>query len=252
MNRINRKVLISLSSFGRDLAMKVGQAELAQISAKAGADGVEFRGELQRNEPGEVAMQRQVAADYGLDVVWSSPEGMWGGQGILDAAAMSRAFETAISLGASRVKMSIGAYGDTCDLDELNPWVTSKEVQLVVENDQTESAGTFLRLEHFFNATKSLNWNIPMTFDMGNWHWTGEDPVECADAFSTFVGYVHAKGVVRRPNDWIAVPLRQSQAPWRSIFRRLPDDVPRAIEYPLQGDDLLEVTRNEILHLRGV
>jgi hypothetical protein len=36
------------------------------------------------------------------------------------------------------------------------------------------------------------------------------------------------------------------------VLRALPADVPWAIEYPLAGDDLLEVTRREIDQLRKV
>ena len=91
-----------------------------------------------------------------------------------------------------------------------------------------------------------------MTFDMGNWHWVGECPQQAARAFGTRVRYVHAKGVQRLPGKWIAVPLADSSAPWRSILRALPPEVPAAIEYPLVGDDLLAVTRAEVAQLRAL
>ena len=40
MKRNSAPVLISLSSFGRSLALEQGQAALAEIAALAGADGV--------------------------------------------------------------------------------------------------------------------------------------------------------------------------------------------------------------------
>jgi sugar phosphate isomerase/epimerase len=90
-----------------------------------------------------------------------------------------------------------------------------------------------------------------MTFDMGNWHWTGECPLQAAAALATQVSYVHCKGVQRQPRKWVAVPLADSAAPWRAVLRALPADVPWAIEYPLAGDDLLAVTRSEIAQLRS-
>lgn len=252
MSAVQPQVLISLSSFGRELAMAHGQAALAEIVAQAGADGVEFRGELQRQEAGEIEAQRTVAQTHGLVTVWSSPEGLWDANGVLDEAALARAFDTARALGAYRVKMSLGGFPVGGDLTALAPWVQRDGIELVVENDQTESAGTRQPLQDFFARTQALGWRIPMTFDMGNWHWTGEDPVLCADDFSAYVGYVHAKGVLRRLADWIAVPLSESQAAWRAVLRRLPADVPRAIEYPLQGDDLIAVTRDAVTQLRGL
>ncbi len=245
-------VLISLTAYGADLARRDGQAALARIAAAAGADGVEYRGELQRGHGDEVSEQRAVAEQHGLSVVWSSPEGLWSEAGSLDAAALDRAFTTALAIGASRVKMSLGGYREGTSLEGLLPWLEHEGIELVVENDQTASAGTVPPLRDFFARAAALGKTVPMTFDMGNWHWTGEDPVDAAQVFASQVGYVHCKGVLRTPAKWIAVPLDQSAAPWRSVLRRLPAGVARAIEFPLQGEDLVQVTRNHVELLRSV
>ncbi|MFS8975229.1 TIM barrel protein [Cupriavidus necator] len=245
-------VLISLTAFGADLALRNGQAALARIAAAAGADGVEFRGELQRGHKDEVIEQREVAQQHGLSVVWSSPEGLWNDAGSLDAAALDRAFTTALALGATRVKMSLGGYREGTALEALLPWLRHDGIELVVENDQTAQAGTVPPLRDFFARITALGESVPMTFDMGNWHWTGEDPLDAAQVLGAGVGYVHCKGVQRTPAKWIAVPLDQSAAPWRSILRRLPTHVARAIEFPLQGEDLVQVTRSHVELLRSV
>ena len=245
-------VLISLAAYGADLARHDGQAALARIAAAAGADGVEYRGELQRGHRDEVSEQRAVAEQHGLSVVWSSPEGLWSESGSLDLAALDRAFTTALALGAGRVKMSLGGYREGTTLEGLLPWLRHGGIELVVENDQTPSAGTVPPLRDFFARATALGKTVPMTFDMGNWHWTGEDPLDAARAFASQVGYVHCKGVLRAPTKWVAVPLDQSAAPWRSVLRRLPAGVARAIEFPLQGEDLVQVTRNHVELLRSV
>jgi sugar phosphate isomerase/epimerase len=91
----------------------------------------------------------------------------------------------------------------------------------------------------------------------GLWHTAGtlalpalEDPLQAAQALAESVGYVHCKGVQRLPGKWVAVPLLESAAPWRAVLRTLPAGVARAIEYPLQGDDLVGVTRAEVALLR--
>jgi hypothetical protein len=63
---------------------------------------------------------------------------------------------------------------------------------------------------------------------------------------------VHCKGAQRLPAKWVAVPLADSAAPWRAVLRALPADVPRAIEYPLAGDDLLAVTRDQVALVRSL
>ncbi|MCX7276181.1 MAG: TIM barrel protein [Burkholderiales bacterium] len=245
------QVLVSLGSYGAELALRVGQAELARIAAAAGADGIEYRGELQRGVADELAEQAAVAQAHGLAVVWSSPEGIWATDGALDGAALERAFTTAQALGASRVKMSLGAYTPDRALDGLLPWLQRDGMELVVENDQTAAAGTLPLLQDFFGRLAALGCHVPMTFDMGNWCWTGEDPLAAARILGAQVGYIHCKGVQRLPGKWVAVPLEDSAAPWRGVLRHLPTNVPRAIEFPLQGDDLVQVTRRHLALLRS-
>ena len=74
---------------------------------------------------------------------------------------------------------------------------------------------------------------------------------DAARQFAPRVRYVHCKGVQRQPTRWIAVPLADSLAPWRSILRSLPADAPRAIEFPLVGEDLTQVTRLAVEGLRN-
>ncbi len=245
-------VLVSLAAYGAELAQREGQAALARIAAAAGADGVEYRGELQRGHQDELGEQRAVAAQHGLAVVWSSPEGLWNDAGSLDAGALDRAFSVAQALGAMRVKMSLGRYQAGAALEPLLPWLRHAGIELVVENDQTGPAGTLPPLRDFFARAAALGHAIPMTFDMGNWHWNGEDPLDAARVLAGQVGYVHCKGVQRTSAKWIAVPLEASSAPWRSVLRSLPAGAPRAIEFPLQGDDLVQVTRGHLDLLRSV
>ena len=124
-------------------------------------------------------------------------------------------------------------------------------IELLIENDQTEAGGTVHALKAFFAAADAAGLPLGMTFDMGNWHWTGECPQECARAFGPRVRYVHCKGVQRQPRRWVAVPLEESAAPWRAVLRAMPRALPWAIEYPLAGEDLLAVTRDEIRRLRA-
>jgi sugar phosphate isomerase/epimerase len=149
--------------------------------------------------------------------------------------------------------MSIGGFGSEShrELPRLAQLLRGRDTELVIENDQTTPAGTVDALQAFFRRADEAGLRLGMTFDMGNWHWTGECPQEAARALAARVCYVHCKGVQRQPRRWIAVPLADSAAPWRAVLRALPRALPWAIEYPLAGDDLLAVTRDEIRQLRA-
>ena len=249
-----QQVLVSLSSFGAAEVRRHGQLFFARLAHAAGADGVEVRGELLADAAVELPALATLVREAGLDAVYSSPEGLWRVDGALDGAALDRALEAAALLGAARLKISIGGFGASSlpTLQTLHQRLDRSVIELLIENDQTAAAGSLAALRVFFAATAGRGLPFGMTFDMGNWHWTGECPLQAATTLASRVRYVHCKGVQRQPQHWVAVPLVDSAAPWRAVLNALPADVPWAIEYPLAGDDLLATTRSEIRQLREI
>jgi sugar phosphate isomerase/epimerase len=245
------QVLISLSSFGAAEVRRHGQLYFARLAREAGADGFEVRGELLVEAERE--LPALAAAGRGAALVFSSPEGLFDPHGGLDAMALQRGLVATRALGAPRLKMSIGGFraDSAAQLPQLAQAVGASGIELVIENDQTVAAGTLGALQSFFAAAERQQLSLRMTFDMGNWHWTGECPLEAAHALRPRVAYVHCKGVQRHARRWVAVPLADSAAPWRSVLRALPRALPCAIEYPLAGEDLLATTHAEIQHLRA-
>jgi len=249
-----QQVLISLGAFGAAEVRRHGQLWFTRLAQAAGADGVEVRGELLVDAAAELPAIARAAREHGSGLVYSSPEGLWGVDGALDTAALTRALDATQALGAPRLKMSIGGFGrGSADaFPQLAQALRARGTELVIENDQTVSAGTLGALRPFFAQARAAGLPLGMTFDMGNWHWTGDCALEAARTCGPQVVYVHCKGVQRQPQRWIAVPLADSAAPWRTVLRTLPRGLPWAIEYPLQGDDLLAVTREHVAQLREV
>jgi sugar phosphate isomerase/epimerase len=247
-----QQVLISLSSFGAAETRRHGQLYFARLALAAGADGFEVRGELLVDADRELPALAE--AGRGCATVYSSPEGLWATDGSLAAGALQRALAAARLLEAPRLKMSIGGFGadSRATFPALREALRGSGIELVIENDQTVSAGTLPPLQAFFAAADAADLPLGMTFDMGNWHWTGECALQAAGAFASRVTYVHCKGVQRQPRKWVAVPLAESAAPWRAVLRALPRSQPWAIEYPLVGDDLHAVTREQVALLRAV
>lgn len=246
-------ILISLSAFGAAEVRRHGQLWFTQLSHAAGADGVEVRSELLVDAAELPAIARAVRAS-GKSVVYSSADGLWAADGSLDGPALERALAATHTLGAARLKMAIGGFGPASHrtLTALQDQLQAANTELVIENDQTPAAGALGALQDFFATANAQGIFLGMTFDMGNWHWTGECPLQAAAALAPQVRYVHCKGAQRQSQRWVAVPLAESSAPWRAVLRALPATVPWAIEYPLAGDDLLAVTRREIEQLRAI
>jgi len=247
-------ILISLSSFGAAEVRRHGQLWFLFLAQQAGADGVEVRGELLVDAERELPALAAAAQEAGLQRVYSSPEGLWSDDGGLDAPALERGLAAAARLRAPRLKMAIGGFGSSSleSLRRLRTRLADTPIELVIENDQTAGAGTLGALQTFLGEARDRDLPTGMTFDMGNWHWTGECPLQAAQALASHVRYVHCKGVQRQAQRWVAVPLADSAAPWRAVLRALPAGLPWAIEYPLIGDDLLAVTRNQVDELRAL
>lgn len=247
-------ILISLSAFGAAEVRRHGQRWFSELCLAAGADGIEVRSELLVDPARELAAIANVVQSANKKLVYSSAEYLWTAAGMLDVPALDRALAATQTLGAPRLKMSIGGFSraSILTLDDLHARLQQAGTELLIENDQTPAAGTLTTLQNFFAATNAHGLFLGMTFDMGNWHWTGECPLQAAAVLAPHVRYVHCKGVQRQPKRWVAVPLAESSAPWRAVLRALPVDVPWAIEYPLVGDDLLSVVKREINHLRDV
>ncbi|MDH6184355.1 TIM barrel protein [Polaromonas sp. CG_23.6] len=247
-------ILVSLTAFGAAEVRRHGQLWFTRLSHEAGADGIEVRSELLVDAARELPALAQALHDTKMRVVYSSADGLWTADGALDRTALQNALQAAKTLGAPRLKMAIGGFSaaSRASLMTLRDSLQTAKIELVIENDQTPTAGTLPALQDFFDAANDQGLFVAMTFDMGNWHWTGECPLLAAAALATQVRYVHCKGVQRLPHRWVAVPLAESSAPWRAVLRALPADVPWAIEYPLIGDDILAVTRHEIDQLRSV
>ena len=245
-------ILISLSSFGAAEVRRHGQLWFTQLSFAAGADGVEVRSELLVDPATELAAIAQAVRVAGKQVVYSCADPLFATDGTLDEVALQAAQAASRTLGAPRMKMAIGSFSPASHhaLPLLAERLKLGHAELVIENDQTSSAGTLAGLEDFFSVCNAREIFLGMTFDIGNWHWTGECPLQAASALAPQVRYVHCKGVQRQAQRWVAVPLAESSAPWRAVLRALPFDQPWAIEYPLMGDDLLAVTRREIDQLR--
>ncbi|WP_312453255.1 TIM barrel protein [Comamonas sp.] len=248
--------LISLTSFGNAEVRRHGQLYFAQLAHRAGANGYEVREELLLNPADELPALAAYGRDHQLDLVYSCPQPLFAMDGNLNTAALQHAIAASHSLGATWLKMSIGGFASESVAHSAQGFAALKStidgagLTLLIENDQTTAAGTVQALQRFFAAADAAGLPLPMTFDMGNWHYLGECALQAAQLFGSRVAYVHAKGVQRLPAKWVAVPLAESAAAWRAILRALPSDAPRAIEYPLIGDDLVAVTRQELAVLR--
>ncbi|HCW98168.1 MAG TPA: xylose isomerase [Pantoea sp.] len=247
---MNAEIVVVTAAYGQQqVAALGGQQALLPLIQQAGADGVEIRRELfdaatLANLPAlaHAIQQHQLRASY------SVPDTLFCDDGALNPQ-LENYLKEAQQLNAQRLKLALGGFNgdlhgaDLCALSERYP------LELAVENDQTTN-GKLAPTLHFFQAAERESLPVVMTFDMGNWLWTQENAQEAAAQLGRFVRYIHVKAAEPHGDSYRAVALDEAKDDWRQLLRQLPDDAPRGIEFPLEGEDLLAVTRHYVSLLR--
>ncbi|WP_240724924.1 sugar phosphate isomerase/epimerase family protein [Onishia niordana] len=250
-------VLVATSAFGHSLIAEHGQAAVLPWLKEAGADGVEIRRELLPDGFDDFEALGRAGADASLGVVYSAADALWHGDSL--APGVMTRLEESRRLGALAVKFSLGHYAsDASPASRATAWQQLCEALngtatplLLIENDQTAEGGTLAPMAAILADAKAAGCPLYMTFDIGNWQWTGVDPLAAAQALGPYVRYLHCKGVsVERDRLHASVPDDRELAEWRALLAHFPAGVTRAIEYPLQGSPLVDVTREQFNRLR--
>lgn len=245
-----RTIIVVTAAYSHDrIAALGGQQELLPIIANAGADGVEIRRELfsqtQLDALPELALQ---IGKHHLQACYSAPEPLFVEDGKLNPLIPSLLLE-AHQINASWLKLSLGHFRSSQQFSVLQQWLEQSDVPLVVENDQTNS-GKLAPMQRFQAACNVLNLPVTLTFDMANWLWVDESPEAAARVLAPSVSYIHVKAAVPHHYHYRAIALDDAEPRWLELLNSLPADVPRGIEFPLEGRDLTAVTRHYVNLLR--
>lgn len=239
-----KSVLTTTASLGA-LVSQSGQGACAATAKEAGCSGLELRRELFGSDIPDVQGFEELRSKleiHELSCVYSAPVELWLPDGTLNLPMLERIVPEALSLGAMLVKTSLGHYrpGES-DLSALKQFWSAhvpeeNALKLTVENDQTLHGGNVGNLKRFFEDCIEAHDPIGMTFDIGNWNWTGEEAIEAAKALSSHVIYVHFKHVEKLDGRLVTLPLpKDEESLWRQVLALLPQETPRTIEFPVEG-----------------
>jgi sugar phosphate isomerase/epimerase len=175
---------------------------------------------------------RDEIEQYGLFTVYSAPIELWNDNRQLNSEGLTGIFKEGISLGANWIKVSLGHYHqEESDVVELNNFVNQHpEFELLVENDQTLYGGNVSQLKSFFESIVDLNVPVKMTFDAGNWYYTGQDVEDALNKLAPYVSYLHLKQVEKQNRKLVTVPLqKEGRDCWKKVIKSFPVEMMKAL-----------------------
>jgi sugar phosphate isomerase/epimerase len=131
--------------------------------------------------------------------------------------------------------------------------MSGSRARLVVENGQRMEGGMIRQFTDLFDALRREGYTevLGMTFDIGNWQWPGEAPVEAARQLAQYVEYIHCKAVAGIGARRFAVAPAADDPVCAAVLPLLPSNVPRGIEFPLDPNRVATDTSHYVSWLAG-
>ncbi|MDN3017961.1 sugar phosphate isomerase/epimerase [Paenibacillus sp. BSR1-1] len=229
-----QNVIVPLNAFDRFKVLENGQESFIQLIAQSGAFGVEIRRELLPVQDPQLDKIRSEMASNGLFPVYSAPIELWKENHQLNKTELTEIFQEAMTMGAKWLKVSLGHYQhDASNINDLAAYLNQyKNIQLLVENDQTSHGGNVSQLASFFENVTDQMVPVKMTFDAGNWYYSGQSVEDALDKLAPYVLYLHLKQVEEGP---ITIPLqREGNHSWKKVMQHFPSTMVKALEFPIE------------------
>lgn len=217
------------------------QIDLFDDILSLGFNNIEVRREYFLDIDKEILGIRKFAERKNITLFYSIPDQVFLDNGELNPKIF-KYFEESERLNAINVKMTIGNYKDPSQLSQLS-FINNQPFKFTIENDQTQESGTISKINKFLQEAKQANLNIGYTFDLGNFRYIQESEVDAANILGSYVSYIHLKNVVKNNGELIATSLEKGIIDWKSIVKKLPTDLPIALEYPSNDND--EISRDK-------
>ena len=240
------EVVIVASAFGADAIRRDSHDAWVEAVARSGAAAFEVRRELfasgsQAGLPALRGLGEAIGA-HGMWSVYSTPAGLYTSTGELDEDALQLSLAEADALGARLVKLQLGGFGNGVRANgaKIADCLRGSTARLVVENGQLREGGLVAQFVAVFDAMQREGYAdaLGMTFDIGNWQWPGEAPLDAARQLAAHVKYIHCKAVVGEGARRFAVAPASDDPLCAEVLRHLPRDVPRGIEFPFAPSHL--------------
>jgi len=239
------QLVINTLVFLKDLKKGIDQSVIMDTINDLGINGIEIRREYIKDFEHELGKIKEKSKLYNMKVFYSVPECIYKENKLL-VQDIEKYFKEAYKMNCHNVKLIIGEYKEVSneDIKKINELSKKYEIAMTVENDQTNLNGKIENIYNFLSQVKKHKGDIKFTFDIGNWLFQDEDPLENAERLKSFVTYIHIKDIgIEKDN----VLLNDGVIDWKKVLDKLPKDVPIALEYPCETKEQVQIEINKLL-----
>jgi len=247
---VARDIVINLLAYADAVARGTKQEQLFAEVASLGVPKVEVRREWIKDYDVELEQMRKRAEELSIEVYYSIPDVLFK-QDKLNRFNLSRYFQEAEMLGATRIKFAVGDFNcrEGQELVALKSLISAHDILVTVEGDQSAANGRVEPILALMEACSAQGIAIYNTFDVGNFVWVGQEPLYNAVKLAQYVQYIHLKDVEMTQQGPQVRCLDEGNIDWRAALRLLPKNVPIGIEFPC-GEQPREIIANAIRKIR--
>jgi sugar phosphate isomerase/epimerase len=238
-----QNVIVPLNAFNKFEVLENGQASFIRLIAQSGAFGVEIRRELLFEQDPQLDSIREEIDQYQLFTVYSAPIELWKEDYRLNKEELMVIFQEGMTIGARWIKVSLGHFlKGQSNLMELSTFLNQhKGIQLLVENDQTLHGGNVNQFRFFFESASKQDVPIKMTFDVGNWFYSGQNVEDALRELAPYVHYLHLKQVNEHNGGLVTVPLQKDGIhSWEKVMRSFSIEIVKALEFPIEPKEKIK------------
>jgi sugar phosphate isomerase/epimerase len=236
-----RTIVLNTVAYQDLLKKNSRQAELIPEMRSLGIDTVEIRREFISAGAAEIQEIAAAAKENQVKLYYSVPDEVFKNSEV--NPSLEEYFKEAAHLHAFQMKLTLGDVNRLTKqgAEQLGGILRSFPTKLTIENDQSKERGSALRLKTFMEEASEYGLSIGLTFDVANFVYFDENPIESAKILKQYVKYVHIKNVKRLEGKLEAVDMESGDLDIRAILNEFPESIPCAIEYPCGQENKIKL-----------
>ncbi|MDF2654622.1 MAG: xylose isomerase-like barrel family protein [Bacillota bacterium] len=221
------KTYVNTFIFNEEYSIPMRQETLFDELRRKGFEEIEIRREYIGNKQSELPIIAQKAREAGVVLYYAIVDTYYK-DGILDRDIIDVYVEEAVTLGAKTIKLMPGDYrGMSSEEADYLRGINKLGVRLLLENGQKSTPE---QMRAFASECEAEGIALGITFDLGNWVWSGQDIPRVAELLKPWVKSVHLKDGAEIDGVLKVVPIGEGVTDWMAAAEIL-RDASFAIEY---------------------